>query len=176
MLPVGLPVLLPWSLDTLPVTASFILTGYALRKFLQRERTIKELALVFIVSALLMRVVNEVNGEANLSVREYGDLGVWSVPLYYISGVLFFTCLASLMRLAGRMKVISCLARIGRFSLTLMCLHLPLSPLMLPFTHYLSPLSSATVYILLLILLCIPLERLYKRLAPRCPLLGYLAT
>ena len=82
-----LPVLLPWSLDTACFGTIFMLTGAKLRQHQFFER--KDL-FVFVTIACAVVVYGylvKINTGINLSLREYGNLGDWSVLLYAVIGL-----------------------------------------------------------------------------------------
>lgn len=114
-----LPILLPWSMDTAFLMAIFIYTGIVCRNtaILDNKKWWLWIAIVigYGITAYL-------NGYENLSVRVYGN----SILLSLIAGIL-----GSLLILKGSMwiskfKIGNLLACVGKYSLTIFCIQMPL--------------------------------------------------
>ncbi|MCQ2269709.1 MAG: acyltransferase family protein [Bacteroidales bacterium] len=113
-----LPILLPWSLDVAPLGALFIISGYCLKSvFTYKNRY------YFLVPAIILYVVLiKINGSANMSIRRYGDCGIFSLPLFYMIGLLECWILGIVFQYFKKLSFI--FAHIGRQSLRLMCIHM----------------------------------------------------
>ncbi len=114
------PILLPWSLDTAFMEALFIFTGYSLKAI---QTTRKNIWCTLTLGALVYLVLVRMNGGINMSVRVYGNLGLLSLPLFYIIGVLGTMVYASFFMIIEKSKLCSFFAYFGRISLTIMCAH-----------------------------------------------------
>lgn len=110
-----LPVLLPWSLDVAPLGALFIITGLQYRQFLTKRRTM----LGFLLIVALFAVFVYENGDTNMSLREYGNVG-----LFYFIGILEFQLFAQIFQRCEDSVVETLFAYVGRHSLRLMCIHM----------------------------------------------------
>ncbi|MBP5167551.1 MAG: acyltransferase [Oscillospiraceae bacterium] len=122
-----LPILLPWSIDTAFAGAFFMLAGYLYRDW-ETGRTEKRTELPSadegrraagslrtdrILGAAVLGVfylmLVPANGYINMSVRIYGDRGVWSVPLFLLVGLSGTALYAALG------KLLSLIRPVGRF-------------------------------------------------------------
>lgn len=114
-----LPILLPWSIDCAPLMAIFIYCGMKMRDHnLLDNRSWLLWSAVFIGYC----VITIINGLENLSVRDYGK----SILLCLTSGLLGSMLLLKLSKWIEASKIGSYLAAIGRYSLTIFCLQMPL--------------------------------------------------
>ncbi len=121
----GLPVLLPWSIDTAFAGAFFMLSGYLYRGWensrLEKHpepasgagrsaagalRTDRILGAAVLGVLYLMLV--PVNGYINMSVRIYGSHGVWSVPLFLLVGLSGTALYAALGKLLSLVRPVGC--------------------------------------------------------------------
>lgn len=112
-----LSVLLPWSLDTACLQASFMFFGGVMYKdsnLLSRPWWMYLLALIGYVLLCM------VNGELNVSVREYG----LSFVLYFMSGGLGTWCLLRVSKMIEDCRVGVFLAVVGRHSLVVFCIQM----------------------------------------------------
>lgn len=108
---------LPWGLDFLPLSAAFLLLGYALRKQIQlaafQPLVLLAAALIFVGSHLLSSYVTDLN------LRLYGN---WLIsPLQAITGSYIVLSLSSLI--ARRPVVARPLAYLGTASLFILIFH-----------------------------------------------------
>ena len=105
------PILLPWSIDTAPLTAMLI---YAGMKFRKHEYISMDLYQVLFL-VLLYIGLRYVGGELNISVREYGT----SIAIYFLLAII-----ASIVVLWGA-KILEgtffgrCFFTLGKHSLTI---------------------------------------------------------
>ncbi len=115
----GLPVLLPWSIDTAFAGAFFMLSGYLYREWENRllEKHSEPAAgrsaagalrtdriLGAAVLGVLYLMIVPVNGYVNMSVRIYGSRGVWSVPLFLLAGLSGTALYAALGKLLSLVR------------------------------------------------------------------------
>ena len=110
------PILLPWSIDTAPLTALLIYAGMKVRK--HDLISIDLYQILFIV--LLYIGLRYVGGELNISVRVYGT----SVAIYFILAVIApFVVLWGSRYLEGTF-VGKCFLTLGQHSLTIFCIEI----------------------------------------------------
>lgn len=110
------PVLLPWSIDTAPLTALLIYVGMKVRK----HNLISMDVFLVMFLALVYIGLRSVGGELNISVRMYGT----SVAIYFLLAIIApFLVLWGSRYLEGTFvgKVFSIL---GQHSLTIFCIQL----------------------------------------------------
>lgn len=112
-----LPVLLPWSIDTACLQASFMYVGVTLRN----NRHVMDRPSIFYLLALIAYIVICIlNGELNVSVREYGV----SFLLYFLTGVLGTIFLLWFSKKLESTFLCSVLSNIGRHSLVIFCVQM----------------------------------------------------
>ena len=112
-----LPILLPWSLDTACLQASFMFMG---RVICKDVRLLSKPLWVYLLILAGYILCCTVNGELNVSVREYG----LSFILYFISGSLGTWFLLRVSRMIEGYRMGMCLAAIGRHSLVIFCIQM----------------------------------------------------
>lgn len=117
-----LPVLLPWSLDLACVGALFMIVGTVLGRaeFFEQKWNLPLLA----GTAAVYLVLSTVNPGINMSIREYGTYGRWSVPFFIlvgISGSMLCIWFGKLIQnnIAGRV-----MAYIGQNTIILLAFHI----------------------------------------------------
>lgn len=124
------PVLLPWSLDCIPMFLLLYLLGYVLatenvlQKLCQKPAIILVLMLVFSASAF-------VNGSANFSIRLLGKSVTLALLNAGISSVLILLlCYAIAQKRektsSNEIKIKNPLAFVGRHTLFILCYHYPI--------------------------------------------------
>lgn len=96
----------------------------------------------FIVLVAYILLVNY-NGQVNLSVNRFGDKGLLSIPLCFVIGVLYFYILQVITKRFEGSKVMGLLAYVGRNSLRIMCIHLPVMLIASGILHKCLPLDGA---------------------------------
>lgn len=110
------PILLPWSIDTAPLTALLIYAGMKVRKY--DLISIDLYQILFLV--LLYVGLRWVGGDLNISVRVYGT----SVAIYFLLAVIApFVVLWSSRYLEGTF-VGKCFLILGQHSLTIFCIEI----------------------------------------------------
>lgn len=111
------PILLPWSIDTAPLTALIIYVGMMVRK--HNMISIDLYQVLFLV--LLYIGLRFVGGELNISVRIYGN----SVAVYFLLAAISpFVVLWGSRYLEGT-HVGKCFMILGKHSLTIFCIEIP---------------------------------------------------
>ena len=117
-----LPILLPWSLDICLLIALFIFIGTKLKLYLNNYVLGWKSVLVMV----FFIVVAYKNGCVNMSVRQFGCLGGQvSLFMLIIIGMMYFVSLFVLFRILPH-KIVELFAYLGRLSLRLMCIQMPL--------------------------------------------------
>lgn len=117
-----LPILLPWSFDTAFISSLFIIIGYYLMKnklFLNINNKITAIC----VSLFLYIILVHYNPNINMSVREYGKLGILS---FICIGILHFFIISLFSQLFENNIIIKFLSKVGKSSLRILCIHYPL--------------------------------------------------
>lgn len=110
------PILLPWSIDTAPLTAMLIYVGMRVRK---HDLISMDIFLVLFL-ALIYIGLRCVGGELNISVREYGT----SVAIYFLLAIIApFLVLWGSKYLEGTFLG-KLLMNLGQHSLTIFCIQL----------------------------------------------------
>lgn len=110
------PILLPWSIDTAPLTAMLIYVGMKIRKHNFISMDLYQV--LFLV--LLYIGLRCVGGELNISVREYGT----SVAIYFLLAIIApFVVLWGSKYLEGTF-VGKCFLTLGKHSLTIFCIEI----------------------------------------------------
>lgn len=128
------PILMPWSLDTAFLGALFIYVGYLLKNVeISKIRAWGAMFFCCIVYVLLVRF----NGGINMSIRDYGDLGGGSLPLFFLIGVLGTMSYATFFVLLENTWICRTFAFLGRYSLTIMCAHMLFANTINQFNDYL---------------------------------------
>ena len=115
------PILMPWSLDTAFMGALFIYTGYKLKNISLNSRHIW---LTLLVSLPIYLVLTHFNTGINMSIREYGNMGITSLLLFGIIGILGTISYACFFMLTNETWLCRAFAYFGRISLTIMCSHM----------------------------------------------------
>ena len=123
-----LPILLPWSIDTACLQASFIYIGVIFR---QDFRLLNRPSYLYLLVFIAFVIVCTFNGVLNVSVREYGS----SFLLYFLTGVLGTLFLLWLSQKLESSFTGSLLAGIGRHSLVIFCVQMFLLRIMHQLFH-----------------------------------------
>lgn len=113
-----LPILLPWSIDTAFLMASFIYYGVIIRK----NHLLNKLNYTWLIGLTILYIVFRYNcGYINLSVRIYGRSLITSIPAAMLGSVI-------LMKISYYIEgcfIGKIISMIGRHSLSIFCLHVP---------------------------------------------------
>lgn len=117
----NLPILLPWSIDTAPITAIMMYAGTTFRQHyldsFNNRRFTPIVCLAIVVYLLLLPLCHDIN----LSVRMYGP----SMVTYLLAAIIGSISLIASARLLQGSFVGSTLQHIGRHSLTIFCIETP---------------------------------------------------
>lgn len=163
--------LLPWSLDTAFIFALFIFFG------MNRKYGIDNVW-KFVIGFALFAVLAVYNSSVNISIREYGQHGVLSIFLFFILGVLQTECISYCLQKIERLWLTKVLAYLGRISLTIMCLHLPILTKLDPyFFRVMSGVPDQVVHLLLIAFtlgVCVLFAMFCNRYKSKFPLLKWL--
>ena len=112
-----LPILLPWSIDTACLQAGFMYVGVMLRN---NRGMMDRPAYMYLLVFVAYIAICILNGELNVSVREYGV----SFLLYFLTGILGTVFLLWLSQKLESTFICSFLAGIGRHSLVIFCIQM----------------------------------------------------
>ena len=112
------PILLPWSVDV-----AFI--GGILMWYGSKYQTLNYNGRVILLFLVFYCLLIAFDGKNNLSIRQYGTFGPWSIFSYLLIGILEFNILSFCFQKIEKSNFCSVLSRIGRMSLILMVLHAP---------------------------------------------------
>lgn len=118
------PILLPWSIDTSFIAALFIISGKKMKELNVFSLNKSKNIMIIILCTLCYIFLVNINGKINMSVRIYGELGIWSILLFYIIGIIGTIICSCFFILVERLTITDILAYIGRLSLTILCTHL----------------------------------------------------
>ncbi|MCM1160342.1 MAG: acyltransferase family protein [Roseburia sp.] len=116
------PILLPWSLECIPLFYCYMIVGYFIREeqLLERKKLLYPLLLA---GTPLFVLLCHKNGSANISVGMFGE----SVLLGLFNG-LFSSLLVLWLCKAGEAcmpkRLTECLSSLGRITLSLLCYHM----------------------------------------------------
>lgn len=110
------PILLPWSLDTAPLTALVIYVGMKVRQHNLISMDIYQVLFLLLIY-LGLRIVG---GDLNISVREYGT----SVAIYFLLAVIAPFVVLWGARYLEKTLVGNLLLVLGRHSLTIFCVQI----------------------------------------------------
>jgi len=125
------PILLPWSIDTAPLTAMLIYAGMKVRKIDLISMDIYQVLFLLLVYVGLRCI----SGDLNISVRMYGT----SVAIYFLLAIIAsFIVLWSSKYLEGTFAG-TVLIMLGRHSLTIFCVQLFFIVWVKNFYQYLFP-------------------------------------
>lgn len=125
LLHVMIPVLLPWSLDTVPCFLIFFFTGYVLKDVAWFEKqaeqsAIKRLGIVLWLLAMLI-AAGLINGSMNLSIRYYGKNCLLCVVAATTSSILLMYAMYFMERKCA--DVIQLISRPAKYTLSILCYH-----------------------------------------------------
>lgn len=170
-------ILLPWSIDTSFLCALFIIIGHEFSSYatkIHKKGFIYFTILLVLLCAYL--VIVTYNGNANLSIGFYGNLGTLSIFLYFILSIIITILYGELLKMFDNSFISIFLAFVGRHSLRLMCIHLPIIVLLNYFTRFVVVGKFATFIITFIISLTISIviEKIRNRYVVKYPILKYL--
>ncbi|WP_294746744.1 acyltransferase family protein [uncultured Prevotella sp.] len=114
-----LPILLPWSIDTAFFLAIFIAVGEKIKKFSILDKFNVYFLLFFVCVYIILSYIC---GEVNLSVREYGT----SIFILFPTAIIGSILLLKISYYLEQTIIGHIFAKIGKHSLPIFCLHIPL--------------------------------------------------
>lgn len=124
-----LPVLLPWSLDNVPLFAIFTYTAFWLKEPLKKivKNTKLKIFVIFVFSIIYIAACN-LNGGINLSLRNYGDYtGNKVIKVMLLFGICFLGSLLLILLLSILEKNIlinKILSFVGKHTIDYLAIHL----------------------------------------------------
>lgn len=113
-----LPILLPWSLDTAFLFASYILTGVLIKRYHIVYNIGKYLLPIFISYIVIIYY----NGHINYSIRVLG----YNIVLTFIAGLLGSLLVIWFSKIIESTKLSMPLVALGKNSLLIFCFHIPI--------------------------------------------------
>ena len=169
------PYHLPWSFDIAPLSLSFMVTGYLLRKYYSCI-PLKMIAAVSLLACFFFFAI--INGNTDISSSMYGSHGRMSILLFYIEGMCFTLFLMIVFAKLSEKNIISfLLSYIGKNSMRLLCIHgLLMNNLFMYFFDLMGAHRYGKLVILVPMLLLFShlLGLLYNKLSERFPWVSYL--
>ena len=166
-----LPIYLPWCIDEVFMASLFVIFVYELK---EKEYLLKpNLKLLFCLVLVYIFLVT-INGGTNMAFRIYGNLGALSIILFFLIGIVGTLMWYCISKKIESTFIGNILAMIGRLSLRLMCIHLPLFQIMTAtlksdnrFLIIILNISASIIFAILIEKVCIK----YKK---QIPILTYL--
>ena len=117
------PVLLPWSLDTVPLTALIMLSGFYFKKLNLDEMSLVHKISFLIPVAVVYLICVKFGDGINLSIRIYGSRGLvsfaWALSQLFVGSV----CFTLFFSMIPPIRLLFPFAFIGRHSITYLCTH-----------------------------------------------------
>jgi fucose 4-O-acetylase-like acetyltransferase len=167
-------ILLPCSLDTSFLCSLLIISGYEFKNFFmaQNKMNFKYITL-FIIACILYILIVNVNGATNLSVKIYGASPYMSIPLFFILTLLITYIYGETFKSFTPKSITKSFAFVGRLSLRIMCIHMPIVCLLNTLTGA-SPYIVFAISLFLSILLSWIAGYILKLGEKQIPLLKYL--
>ena len=130
-----LPILLPWSLDTVFITADLMYFGFLMKHSLSRVEqlninklfSIRTISIIVLMSAIYLVSVKMCGG-INTSVRILGSHGALSIPMYMIVGItgtLLFLIAFAIAENSGWLNgICNAFAYLGKHTIVLLATHI----------------------------------------------------
>lgn len=117
-----LPILLPWSIDTACAAALYMICGTLLarKEFFEKKWNIPLIIGTFVVYVALVYI----NPGLNMSIREYGCYGIFSIPLFMLVGITGSMLCIWLAKWIQNTILGTVLAYIGNNTIILLSFHL----------------------------------------------------
>lgn len=153
--------LLPWSFDISIFSFFYILFGTRVFSALNKlfDNSLYIILFILLITCVWF-VLTFYNGKTNLSLSEYGLLGLYSIPICFVIGISETLSLAGLLYLFKESLLVKWLSIIGQLSLRIMCIHMPMFWL-------LSKISSDNlmyiVYIVMVIIIAVFLGKIISK-------------
>lgn len=114
--------LLPWCIDVAFISFMLILLGRYLNKYSTLFLCKKISYLLLLTYCLLVYYL----GDADFYISEFGNLGLFSIPLFIIASVLYFVIVSHFFYSVEHSRfsfIASIFSFIGKMSLRLLCIH-----------------------------------------------------
>ncbi len=159
-----LPILLPWSLD---ISFFFLICMiYGKCTYMHSFHLLKKKYRIhYIWITVLYLVLCHFNGGSNPSVREYGDLGALSIFIESVTALGEALLLGWLFQLIGEIAIVTrTFAFIGKHSLRLMCIHLPIFFLITGILPSTNSYLLAVIKLTVVLAISIAIERIAHKL------------
>lgn len=172
-----LPVFLPWCLDEVFVASLFLMCGFYFKNhsaLFESSHPKKTFWVWFCAAFLLYICLVYVNGPINMAFRNYGTLGDWSLLLFFVIGILGTYVWYRISQCLQHTPVGTLLAFVGRMSLRLMCIHIPLYEALAVVCGKWNSLLASLFMVIMVIAVCYMMELVFNRYKKRIPLLQYL--
>ena len=170
--------LFPWSFDTSFICAIFIITGYELSGQAIKAYRKDILYFLTLLAMLAMYIfIVKFNGTTNLSIRMYGNWGVFSIIFYYLLSVFITVLYGETFKILNNTTLVRFFAFTGKHSLRIMCIHMPLvtyTGRVFASCGAIGIMATFIVAFLLSLAISIMLEKLFCRYSCKCGLLKYL--
>lgn len=164
------PILMPWGLDLSFVFALCVIFSIKILKIFTIDERIQYMSLPIILGGYIF--LYHCNGIPNPSISVYGKFGLFSVMPFVALGVLETIFLSFLCRYFEKTLIIHLMAWIGKYSLRLLCFHVPISMVikLLGIPNQLIQISC----IFFSLICCYFIDLLIKQCENKLPLLRYL--
>lgn len=166
-----LPIYLPWCIDEVFIASLFIISVY---EFKDKEYLLI-LNFKFLLYTLLMYVLLvTLNGNINMAFRIYGNWGCISVCLFFLIGILgtlIWYCISKKIEYTFIGYILS---YIGKISLRLMCIHIPLFTIMDILLKISNKYLMAILNIIVAIIISSVIEKICLRFKIQFKILAYI--
>lgn len=118
----NLPILLPWSIDTVPTFTIFMIFGSILKRydFMKKPLDIKIIP-VIACACIIFKYIADYNGDINISIRMYGFHGALSVVLYTANAINACFLILIACKWFAKKELFNELSIIGQYTLILYC-------------------------------------------------------
>lgn len=119
------PYLFPWSLDRSIFFAFCLLFGILCKNYFFTKKSLS----LFMIALLGYVLLVMINGNVNLSIREFGNFRYISLILCFLIGIVYTFLLSFVCKAFEKTTIVKFLGNIGKQSLRLMCIHYPIMTL-----------------------------------------------
>jgi fucose 4-O-acetylase-like acetyltransferase len=116
-----LPILLPWSLDTAPLTAIIMFCGTQIRKYVPNIFSNRKPHILILLSFISYCVLIPFCDGINISIRNYGS----SILTYFLAAICGSIVLIYVARLIQKTILGTIIKQIGNHSMTIFCIEIP---------------------------------------------------
>ena len=123
------PIFLPWGIDKAFLGTVFMIIGYEFKKtrFFEFKSNYNTIITLFIncIVAFLYNQITIINPGVNMSIREYGSYGIFSVILFICAGFCGSFIFIHFSKLINHTQLFSLpFSIVGRYGISIMSLHL----------------------------------------------------